>query len=70
MLCAPGATVVWTRHTAAPDLNPSIRGWLDGAGFRVTAFDDDVALRYGVGAARLVAPPPRFVRGVRLFAFG
>ena len=27
-LCAPQATVVWTRHREEPDLTPRIRGWM------------------------------------------
>jgi hypothetical protein len=27
-LCAPGAGVIWTRHTLAPDLTGAIRSWL------------------------------------------
>ncbi len=45
-LCAPGATVIWTRHRREPDLTPQIRGVVHrgrvrGAGVRVA----------GVGAA-------------------
>jgi Putative methyltransferase len=31
--CAPGATVIWTRHRRPPDLTPSIREWFAEAGF-------------------------------------
>jgi hypothetical protein len=41
--CAPGGTVVWTRHRRPPDLTPSIRGWFAEAGFEERSF---------------VAPPP------------
>ncbi|HZU76264.1 MAG TPA: SAM-dependent methyltransferase, partial [Dehalococcoidia bacterium] len=32
-LCAPLATVIWTRGTFEPDLTPRIREWFAGAGF-------------------------------------
>ena len=41
--CAPGGTVVWTRHRRPPDLTPSVRGWFAEAGFEERSF---------------VAPPP------------
>jgi len=38
-LCAPGATVIWTRHRRPPDLTPSIRRWLTEAGFEEVTFE-------------------------------
>ncbi len=38
-LCAPRATVIWTRHRRPPDLTPSIRRWLAEAGFENVAYD-------------------------------
>ena len=38
-LCAPGATVIWTRHRREPDATPKIRGWFDEAGISEIAFD-------------------------------
>ena len=55
-LCAPGATVVWTRHHRPPDLTPRIRGWFAGAGFAERSFvapDDAV---YSVGVHELTGP--------------
>lgn len=69
-LCAPGATVVWTRHVDPPDLTPSVRRWFTEAGFEELAFDQPAGTHAGVGAARLVSPPGRFEPGVRMFAFG
>ena len=37
-LCAPGATVIWTRHRREPDLTPQIRAWFTAAGFEELAF--------------------------------
>jgi hypothetical protein len=38
-LCAPGATVIWTRHRRPPDLTPAIRQWFAESGFTEVAFD-------------------------------
>jgi hypothetical protein len=68
-LCAPGATVIWTRHRIAPDLTPSIRRWFGDAGFEEVAFDGLVDTWVAVGTHRLVAAPLPFDAGVRLFRF-
>jgi len=68
-LCAPGATVVWTRHRAAPDLTSSIRAWFGDAGFVEIAFDTDPVFDFGVGAALLSAPPRPFRPGRTMFTF-
>jgi hypothetical protein len=70
-LCAPGATVVWTRHRRPPDKTPVIREWFAAAGFEEQWFvapDDDDAV-FAVGMHRLVADPAPFEPGVRLFEF-
>ena len=36
--CAPGGTVVWTRHRRPPDLTSSVRGWFFDAGFEEVSF--------------------------------
>jgi hypothetical protein len=38
-MCAPGATVIWTRHRLPPDLTPQLRTWFTTAGFAEVAFD-------------------------------
>jgi hypothetical protein len=38
-LCAPAATVIWTRHLGAPDLTPQVRAWFTEQGFDEIAFD-------------------------------
>jgi hypothetical protein len=50
MLCASGATVVWTRHRNEPDLTPAIREWLRAEGFAEQGFfaPDDVKWTVGV----------------------
>lgn len=49
-LCAPGATVIWTRGRRAPDLTPDIRRWLTETGFVERAFHvpDDALFSVGV----------------------
>jgi hypothetical protein len=38
-MCAPGATVIWTRHRREPDLTPAIRRWYAESGFEEHAFE-------------------------------
>jgi hypothetical protein len=66
-LCAPAATVIWTRHRHPPDLTPYIRETFDHAGFDELAFEDSPP--FGVGTNRLLASPQSFQDGLRLFEF-
>jgi hypothetical protein len=66
-LCAPGATVVWTRHRNPPDLTPRIRAWLSAAGFEELSFED--APPYAVGAHRFASEPRPMPAGLKLFDF-
>jgi hypothetical protein len=68
MLCAPDATVVWTRSRRAPDLTPRIREWFAAAGFAETAFDAPEDVLFSVGVARF-AGTPRAFSGEAMFAF-
>jgi len=69
-LCAPRATVVWTRHRRAPDLSPSIRTWFADAGFDELAFDSPGPGRLAVGAHRFAGEPrPLPDPPQRLFTF-
>jgi hypothetical protein len=68
-LCAPGATVLWTRHRLPPDLTPAIRRWFAEAGFEEIGFDAPEDAWFSVGANRLRAEPRPLGRGVRLFDF-
>jgi hypothetical protein len=70
-LCAPAATLIWTRHRRPPDLTISMRRWLEETGFENTAFDtiDDPTRLGAVGVARFVGNPVPLGRG-RLFTFG
>jgi Putative methyltransferase len=68
-LCAPGAGVIWTRHTLAPDLNPAIRSWFAAAGFAEESYEAPEGTRQGIGRHRLAAPPGALAPGTRLFTF-
>jgi len=68
-LCAPAATVIWTRGTFAPDLTPTIRAWFVESGFSELDFVAVPATTAAVGADRLMDPPPAFERDVQLFTF-
>ena len=68
-LCAPNATVVWTRHRREPDLTPAIRAWFAAAGFDEVAFEAPDLFIFAVGVHRLARDPDPFVPGVKLFDF-
>jgi hypothetical protein len=69
-LCAPGATLLWTRHRRDPDLTPAIRRWFAESGFTEVAFDSPGPEGYAVGTGRLTGEPASLVPGQRLFTFG
>jgi hypothetical protein len=52
--CAPGGTVIWTRHRRAPDLTPSVRSWFAEAGFEELSFVAPAANVLGVGCHQWV----------------
>ncbi len=68
-LCAPRATVVWTRGRFAPDLTPTIRAWFRDAGFEEVAFVPIPETTASVGVHRLTGKPRPFRPGVTLFTF-
>jgi hypothetical protein len=68
-LCAPDATVIWTRGTFAPDLTPAIRTWFEASGFSELTFVAIPDTTVGVGANLLTSPPRAFDPNVRLFTF-
>lgn len=56
-MCAPRATVIWTRHRREPDLTPHLRAWFAEGGFDEVAFDAlDAEVLVGVGVHRLGRP--------------
>lgn len=69
-LCAPGATVIWTRgwHPSL-DVTPQIRGWFAEYGFEEIEFVAPAEDHFSVGSHRLLAAPAPFQPGVRLFQF-
>ena len=68
-LCAPGAAVIWTRGTFAPDLTPQIREWFGATGFDEVGFVRIPDTTAAIGMHRLAAEPRVFQPGVRLFTF-
>lgn len=69
MLCAEGATVIWTRTRRPPDVTPDIRRWFGEAGFEEVAFDAPGETTWSVGTHRLAGPPRPLAAGQELFAF-
>lgn len=67
-LCAPGATVIWTRGELGFDIRPKIRKWFLEAGFEEIDFTSGES-GWGVGANRLVVEPQPYRAGIRLFTF-
>ena len=70
-LCARDGVVIWTRHTGRPDLTPSIRRGLAGAGFVELGFERIEAGERSpsVGVHRWPREPVPLEPGVRLFRF-
>jgi hypothetical protein len=67
--CAPGATVIWTRHRRPPDLTIEIRRWFAEAGFEPVAFDAPTGFEWSVGVQRFAGEQPPFRAGPPLFRF-
>ncbi|MDQ3642286.1 MAG: class I SAM-dependent methyltransferase [Actinomycetota bacterium] len=67
-LCAPAATVVWTRGALGFDIRPTIRKWFLEAGFEEINFTSGDG-GWGVGANRMVVAPQPYRAGIRLFTF-
>ena len=68
-LCAPAASVLWTRNRKAPDVTPRIRELFAEEGFGEMVFDAPEHTTFGVGLHQLVRDPLPYVPGVRLFTF-
>jgi hypothetical protein len=68
-LCAPRATVLWTRHRRHPHRTPGIRGLFAKAGYEELAFDSPGPDRFAVGMLRLAVPPLPYQSDLRLFTF-
>jgi hypothetical protein len=68
MLCAPEATVIWTRGAFETDLRPQIREWVKTAGFIELSFDGENE-KYGVGVAKMVRASEPCRKRVYIFRF-
>lgn len=68
-LCAPGASVVWTRSRHAPDLTPAIRTWFARAGLTETAFVTEGPEGWAVGAGTFQGDPQPLQPDRQLFTF-
>jgi hypothetical protein len=67
-LCAPGATLIWTRNRRAPDLTDAIRGWFRESGLEEVAFEPVPDSLASVGVARFVGETAALT-DQRLFTF-
>ena len=69
-LCAPEATLVWSRGRDDVDLNPQIRSWFIEAGFSEIEYAErDSGSRPALGAMRFDRSRQPIVSGRRLFTF-
>jgi hypothetical protein len=68
-ICAPGATVLWTRHRRPPDLTPQIQEWFEAAGCTTLGFWSGGPGGFGVGEARFDGAGRSLERSRPLFAF-
>jgi hypothetical protein len=68
-LCAPRATVIWTRTRRAPDLTPAIRGWFADNSFTEQAFDAPDDVLWSVGVHRFTGRPRPLPPAGRIFRF-
>lgn len=66
--CAPGASVIWTRHRGEPDAVPAICEWFAERGFVLEWLSEKDA-GFGVGAHRYAGPHVTLPPGERLFTF-
>ena len=70
LLCAPDATVIWTRHRRPPDLTPALLEEFDRNGFEAIATTQgEVGTMFGVGMHRFRGLPQPFRPHLRLFTF-
>jgi hypothetical protein len=69
-LCAPGATVLWTRgREPERDFALTIREWFAASGFEEIAYNAPDRDHFRVGVQRLIAPARPPEPGVRIFTF-
>ena len=69
-LCAPGATLLWSRGRDDRDLNAEIQARFAAAGFNHVAYEArDHGSLPALGVMRYAGPPVDLVPGRRLFTF-
>ena len=68
-LCAPGATVIWTRGQREDDLVHTIQDWFTAAGFEARALVTPERVSFGVGAAEFTGTPAPLDPGTTFFTF-
>jgi hypothetical protein len=68
-LCAPAASVIWTRHRRPPDVTPAVRRRFASNGFDELAYRTLDDTMFTVGFHRLTAAPRPFDPAGRLFDF-
>ncbi|HEV7207116.1 MAG TPA: SAM-dependent methyltransferase [Mycobacteriales bacterium] len=69
MLCAPDATVIWTRSRRAPDLTPAVRRWLGESGLLEQVFHAPDGVLFSVGVHQFAGVPHALRPQARLFRF-
>lgn len=70
MLCADGASVIWTRHWKEPDVIDSIQQWFVESGFHNLSWDAlENERKMGIGVTQLVGRPLPYQPGVKFFTF-
>jgi hypothetical protein len=69
LLCAPEATVIWTRHRRPPDLTPALLEEFDRNGFEAVSVMQGEATLFGVGVHRFRGLPQPFRPHLRMFSF-
>jgi hypothetical protein len=70
MLCAPGATVIWTRGGQDDDRLAAVDRWFRAAGFELVRMQTGGGdPPFGVGVHRLVAEPQPLEPGFTMFSF-
>jgi hypothetical protein len=68
-LCAPGATLIWTRHRRPPDATPAVRRRFAASGFDEIGFHAPDGTMFTVGTHRLTGETRPFEPSGRLFEF-
>lgn len=69
LICAEGATVIWTRHRREPDLTPEIARWFAAAGCSSIGFVSPGSGSYAIGTERCARSNPLERLSDSLFTF-